>query len=191
MELSIKERFHHETLSLITEKGLSATTMRDIADRLGCDVANIYNYIPSKQHLLEEHLFSISADFHRGIDDIRSAAIGSKYKMKQIIALYVRLSSDKPLQVALLVNEWRGLKEPKKSLFLDEKGAYENKVREVINQGIEEKLFRTSDPDILFHLFLSNLRWLFEKKLEKEQSYNPIELGHQLEELIFNGLLIK
>ena len=52
-----RQRFLDEALKLIHEKGFKGMTMRNIAEKLNCDVANVYNYIENKQALLEERLF--------------------------------------------------------------------------------------------------------------------------------------
>ena len=58
-----KDLFFKETLKLIHEKGFRATTMRDIAERMNFEVANIYNYIDSKDALLENYVIGITKEF--------------------------------------------------------------------------------------------------------------------------------
>ena len=77
--------------------------MRLLAEKLHCDVANLYNYMDSKQKSLDYYLFELSADFHKGIDLIRYSKLGSMEKLRHIIHLYVQMSSEKPFQMALLV----------------------------------------------------------------------------------------
>ncbi len=184
-----KERFTRETLALISRNGFEGTTMRDIATNLGCDVANVYNYITSKSALLEEHLFSISAEFHQGIGQIIDSQIPLMDKLHHIIALYVRLSFNKPYQVSLLVNDWRSLSEDKKTEFLLEKASFEEKVRSIISQGVVQGLFRIKDVEVLLSVFLSNLRWLFEHNIHQDKRANPVELEHSLKLLILHGML--
>ena len=65
-----KTQFFEESLKLIHERGFKGTTMRDIAGRMDCDVANLYNFIKSKKDILEQSLFAINDEFHKGIDRI-------------------------------------------------------------------------------------------------------------------------
>ena len=58
-----RERFLQAVLQLIHEKGFKATTMRDIAEKLNFDVANIYNYIDSKQSLLRYTFSTFKTNF--------------------------------------------------------------------------------------------------------------------------------
>ena len=55
-----REHFFNEALKLIHEKGFKATTMRDIAQRMNFDASNSYNYVKSKQEILESFLFKTS-----------------------------------------------------------------------------------------------------------------------------------
>ena len=85
-KMTKRERFLETSLKLINEKGFKATTMRDIAQKLNCEVANIYNYVDSKQSLLETYLFGISNEFHAAIDTIIERIIDIKSREEQITA---------------------------------------------------------------------------------------------------------
>jgi len=187
-----RERFFSESLKLIHEKGYKATTMRDIAKQLDFKVANVYNYIESKQSLLESYLFGISGEFHKGIDHIIESSYSPKEKLKAVITLHVQLTSQKPYEVALLVNEWRNLEDKdgrnKLNDFLEERTAYESKVRRVVKEGIKSKQLRSMDLEIATHAILSSVRWLYNWYLEHSDSVNPIELEKQLTDFIFKGM---
>jgi AcrR family transcriptional regulator len=58
-----KKQFLDESLKMIHEKGYKATTMRDLAERMGFEVSNIYNFIDSKEALLETYLFRLQRIF--------------------------------------------------------------------------------------------------------------------------------
>ena len=76
-----REQFFTTALQLFHEKGFKATTMRNIAERMSFDVANIYNYIDNKQSLLETYLFGISQEFHNGVDNILASSYNAKEKL--------------------------------------------------------------------------------------------------------------
>ena len=77
-----REQFFTTALQLFHEKGFKATTMRNIAERMSFDVANIYNYIDNKQSLLETYLFGISKEFHDGVEDVLASSYSPKEKLK-------------------------------------------------------------------------------------------------------------
>lgn len=186
-----KEKFFEESLKLIHEKGYKATTMRDIAEKLNFKVANVYNYIGSKQELLETYLFDISNEFLESIELIMESSYAPEEKLRLIISVHVQMISKKPYELSLLVNEWRNLDEPKRGELIYLKMKYNKKVREIIITGMEQGKLRTMDPDIATLSFLSALRWLYDKFTDKSNEHskaNRIEIEKQLTDFIFLGL---
>jgi len=184
-----KKQFLDESLKMIHEKGYKATTMRDLAERMGFEVSNIYNFIDSKEALLESYLFMISEDFHDGIDHILESSYSPTEKLKALVSLNIRLTSTKPYQVGLLVNEWRNLKEPKLTRFTDRRNEYEEKVRMIIREGIESGEFRPFDMDIITHAVLSSVKWIYYWYTDHSEETNPVELEKQLTEFVLGGVL--
>lgn len=184
-----KKKFLDESLKMIHEKGYKATTMRDLADRMGFEVSNIYNFIESKEALLETYLFQISEDFHTGIDHILESSYSPTEKLKALVSLNIRLTSTKPYQVGLLVNEWRNLQEPKLTRFVERRGEYEEKVRIIIREGIDSGEFRPFDMDIITHAVLSSVRWIYYWYTDHSEEVNPIELEKQLTEFVLGGVI--
>lgn len=179
--------FYETSLKLVYKKGFKATTMRDLAEEMGCDVSNIYNYIDSKQSLLEEILFNINDLFQEGIDLIRCSDYGPIDQLKQIVRLYVNLSIERPLELSLLTNEWRNLKGEKLELFISEREKFEHKVKSIIREGMRKKVLIEMDLKLATFLFLSALRLLFDKYALTENPFNKIELERQINRYIFQG----
>ena len=180
--------FQNEMLKLMHERGFKGATMRLLAEKLECDVANIYNYIDSKQHSLDRYLFELSNQFHQGIDHIRQSNLSSMEKLKQVIHMYVRMSAEKPYQMSLLVNEWRHLRAERQGLFLKERKAYERKVRSLLKEGISDGTFKALDPNVATHLVLSSTRWLFNYFTSGKKVVNPIELERQIALFVESGI---
>ncbi len=185
-----KEKLLHQSLKLIHEKGFKATTIRDIAASMDCDVANVYNFIDSKQGLLESHLFSINEEFHLRFDEINNSSFEPIEKIKRIVGIYIDLTFAKPYQASLLVNEWRHLKEPKLSRFIKEREKFEVKVKKLIKQGIKDGSIRKVDVDIATYTLLSSVRWLFNKVASGNLKVNRIEVEKQLLDFVLCGLTV-
>lgn len=183
-----KERLLKEAFKLFHEKGFKGTTIKDIAEQMGFEVANVYNYIDSKQTLLEDSLFRISQAFHEGIDFILASSYTPLEKLKEIIRLHVRMSMDYPYEMALHTDEWRHLKEEKRERFVEERKAYEKKVRSMIEDGMKANEIRSMDAEIATHAVLSAVRWLYAWSTDHAVHFNPIELEKQLTEFIIQGL---
>ncbi len=181
-------RFYKEALKLFSERGFKGTTMRELANRLECDVANLYNYTKSKHQILETACFSINNDFHVGIDEIISMEIQTNNKIHQIIRLYINLTFTKPHEISLLVNEWRNLKEPALSRFIQERNAFENKVTDILRKGMVEGYLKNMDVSLATYLFLSSLRLLFDKYTMTTPKISKNNLEEQMYQYVLSGL---
>jgi AcrR family transcriptional regulator len=184
-------RFFNETLILIYKKGFKATTIRDIAQNLQCEVANVYNYIESKQSFLEESLFGIQQEFLAAMDTIVRSDDDAIKKLELIIASYIKTTAQRPYEQALLVNEWRNLSEPKLEGFLKRRRDYERQLQTVVQQGIEMGMFRNMDSEIVTQIILGTLRWCYQRFINPKASESPELLEKQLIDFIFVGLRAK
>lgn len=184
-----KEGFLQESLKLIHEKGFKAMTMRDIADRMDFDVSNSYNYIKSKQEILENFLFRTSHDFHEAMDNIMASNYTLDEKLKQVISSHIQIASQRPYEVALMVNEWRNLKEPKYTEYITLRDGYEQKMRDLLQAGMDATIFKAMDVDIATAVILSSLRWFHDKYTQNQNVLNPIELERQIIGFVFHGII--
>jgi len=186
-----RERFFNESLKLFHEKGFKATTLRDIADKLDCEVPNIYNYIKSKQSFLEVCLFEVSADFHKGIDEIIQSSYTANEKILEVIRLHVRFSAQRPYEMSLHVNAWRNLKEPQLGKFLSERKAYEQKIQLIIKEGMKKGLFQKMELEVSTNLLLASVRWLYNYYVGGESKINALDMEKQISDFVLRGFLKK
>tara|TARA_R110002126_G_scaffold245909_5_gene388946 strand:+ start:1187 stop:1765 length:579 start_codon:yes stop_codon:yes gene_type:complete len=184
-----RERFLQAVLQLIHEKGFKATTMRDIAEKLNFDVANIYNYIDSKQSLLEIYLFNIQNEFHDSIDLIVHSTHTPQEKLRLFICSYLQITAKRPLEQALIANEWRNLKNPKLQEFIDRRKDYENKLKTIINEGVNNGQFRIIDVDITTHIIMSALRSQYIKYIQPETSVDISEIEKEFSNFILFAIV--
>lgn len=185
-----REEFLQTSLELIHEKGFKATTMRDIADRMNFDVSNSYNYIKSKQDILELFLFRTSEELHEAMDNILGSSYAADEKLKQVISAHIQVSAKKPFEVALMVNEWRNLKEPKLAEYIALRNLYEKKMAKLLREGIKSGVFKTIDVKIATAVILSSIRWLYDAYADSKNAMNPIELERQIVGLVFRGVVV-
>ena len=165
--------------------------MRDLADHMGFKVANIYNFIDSKQTLLETYLFDISKTLHRGIDNIISSSYSPTEKLKSIISLHVSLTAQRPYELALLANEWRNLEPDKLKDFIELRNDYQTKLRGVLEEGVNNGSFQKMDLDITTEVVFSSLRWIYSWYTDHVDTYNPVELERQITEFVLGGVAVR
>ena len=184
-----KDLFFKETLRLIHEKGFRATTMRDIAERMNFEVANIYNYIDSKDALLENYVIGITKEFQTYMDNIIDSTFSPKDKLRMVISKHIQFTFEKPYQLALMANEWRNLTEPALSEYVAKRSDYIFKIASILEDGVEKGEFRPMNIEIATNSIVSSLRWSYNKYVDNSNtSINPIELEKQFMDFIFNGV---
>ncbi|MFS4448988.1 TetR/AcrR family transcriptional regulator [Maribacter sp. 2307UL18-2] len=189
MEYSAKQiDFMLKTLKLIYEKGFMATSMRDIAKHFNFEVANVYNYIDSKDSILEYFIFHILDEFEGYMSNVMDSSYSSEDKLKFLISKHIRFTFNEPYQVALFVYDWRNFKEPRLSEFKERRKAYLEKFGAIIEDGIEQGVFRKMDIQMSTFLVFSSLRWLFNIIIHEKEERNPIETEKFVTEYIFNGI---
>ncbi len=184
----MRDRFYRDALHLIHRHGFKGTSMRMIADRMNCDVSNLYNYIESKHQFLAEILFSLSREFHNRLEQILESGYDPANQLQLIIRMYVEMSFQKPLEMSLLVNEWRHLREPEQQQFMAERSEFEAKMKKLLKKGIHSGQFKKIDAEVATHLVLSSCRWLFDHFSKKNGAPNPLELERQIYGFVINGL---
>ncbi len=184
-----QNKFFNVALKLIHEQGFKATTMRDIAKAMNFEVANVYNYIDSKQALLETYLFDIADDFNNGLRDIIASSYSTIDKLKQIINLYCNLPARKPYQIGLLITEWRNLKDEKLEKFQADKKWHEDQIIQIIQSGIDEGSLKPCDPVVVTKTMLSSFNWLYTEFALKEDEINVVEIEKQIADFLLDGIV--
>lgn len=183
-----KERFMSTATTLLSEKGYKAMTMRELALELGCDKSNIYNYIKSKQDLLDQLLFEIADKFHEGLSHIESSSYSPIDKLKEVIRLHIRLTFDNPNKMNIHANEWRFLDKDRKKTFVKRRKVYENKITTIVEEGITAKDFKEGDTVFLKNCILSSIRWMYTWNIKDKSLKNPIEVEKEITEFILFGI---
>ena len=61
--------------------GYSATSMNNIAKKIGIRASSLYNHIDSKQEILSNLLLTIANKFHRGIVEVNNMSCCYREKL--------------------------------------------------------------------------------------------------------------
>ncbi|MEO9802306.1 MAG: TetR/AcrR family transcriptional regulator [Reichenbachiella sp.] len=157
---SKKQIIIEEAATLFREKGYSATTMRDIAAKVGVEAASLYNHITSKEQILSKICFSLAETYTTKMNIIISTDDSSINKIKDLLFLHVEINAMSSPLASVMNDEWRHLTEPERSEFLEKRRTYENHFITIIEQGISDGTLVDMDPKIALYTMLSSIRWL-------------------------------
>ncbi|MBV7269302.1 TetR/AcrR family transcriptional regulator [Winogradskyella luteola] len=181
-----REEIIRVAAKLFKEKGFSAVTMRDLAAEMGIKAASLYNHINSKQDILNDIIISLAEAFTEGMKLIQSSNKNCIDKLKQIIELHVKLSSQNVYGMASLNNDWMHLDEKLKyyqKLRID----YEDDFRSILKEGIASGEIINVKPDVMMFSILTTLRSLY-IWIPKKEELNLKELSSTLSQILITGI---
>ncbi|MBP7821567.1 MAG: TetR family transcriptional regulator [Saprospiraceae bacterium] len=178
----------HEAALLFREKGYSATTMRDIAFKVGIEAASLYNHISSKQDILKEICFNIAQEYINHYKSISDKNCSNEEKISSLIYLHLRMARQNVAATAVTNREWRHLEEPSFGVFMELRKMYEEGIEEIIKQGIVSNEFIAINAKVALYTILSSLRWV-ESWYRADREISPDIIEQDVLLFLKNGLL--
>ena len=157
---SKKQIILEEAATLFREKGYSATTMRDIAAKVGVEAASLYNHIKSKEQILAKICFSLADTYITKMNLIVATEDSPINKIKELLLLHLEINAMSSPLASVMNDEWRHLSEPERSEFLNQRRNYENHFLAIIEKGIKDGSVVVADAKVALYTMLSSIRWL-------------------------------
>ncbi|MGW7537092.1 TetR/AcrR family transcriptional regulator [Amycolatopsis sp. NPDC054798] len=169
------------------ERGYHATTTRDIAGAAGMSPAALYVHFPSKAALL----FAISRNGHEQtlalVEDVIGRVTGPVERMRLLVEDFVAWHARRHTVARVVQYELNALPEKEYKVVAQLRRQIEQRVREVIAEGVESGEFTVSDVGIAARAVLSLgvdvARWYSERTRQ-----TPAELGKEYGELVLRML---
>jgi len=155
---------------LFTEKGFKASSIRDLAVKVGLEPSSIYSHIHSKEELLVTICLECAEKFTKGMNEIFTESLSPEDKVSLLVRLHVELAYNDPSTVAVFSDEWKHLPADTLAIFLQSRKEYGNKFKLILKKGIAEQQFEDMDVQIMFNTIINALRWPYfsVKKHKKE-----------------------
>jgi len=171
---------------LFKQKGYSAVTMRDLASEMGIKAASLYNHIKSKQDILDMIIITLAEAFTEGMKQIQISEDNCIGKLKQIIALHVKLSSQNIYGMASLNNDWMHLTE-KREYYKELRSNYEEDFRNILEEGIASGEIVNEKPEVMMFSILTTLRSLY-IWIPKKEDFDLEEFSATLNQILIKGI---
>ena len=182
-----KEQLLEVAAKLFKQRGYAATSMRDLAAELGIEAASLYHHIKSKEEILETICFDLAAKFSNAIAEVNDIYFNAEEKLRMAIKNHVQIITQNTNQSAVFLQEWRNLSESKLGEFMKLRDAYENGIRVILKDGMNEDVFDDVDEKFASLTILSTVNWI-------NEWYNPNgkmsaeEIAKKLSDFILGGL---
>lgn len=146
--------------SLIAESGFEGLRMRDIADRVGINIATLHYHVPSKEALIE----LLTTDLRDEFIAIQMKADRSKLTAEQDLRLEFQIflevrQTNPELHIAISELKRRARHDEKVAFYVKPmQGHWVKRVTEILARGVADGTFRPDlDPEAGAHILIGSL----------------------------------
>ncbi len=182
-----KEQLIEVAAKLFKQKGYASTSMRDLAAEIGIEAASLYHHIKSKEEILETICFEMASKFTDAITETNDIYFNAEERLRMAIKNHVLIITQNINRSSVFLHEWRSLTEPKLAEFIEQRNQYEQGIRVILNDGINEDLFDNVDEKFAALTILSTVNWINEW-YNPDGKMNAEQVAEKLSDFIFGGL---
>ncbi|HEX6865212.1 MAG TPA: TetR/AcrR family transcriptional regulator [Thermoanaerobaculia bacterium] len=170
-------------------RGLHAAGMRDIAAELGMAVGNLYYYFRDKEDLLAFVQESALSRLLETAARVRALDLPADGRLRLLLEEHVVGLNDPeegtPGSLAHL--EVEALGEERRAGVLARRDEYEQILRTLIEEGMDQGMFRRADPKVASLALLGSVNWTV-KWFRPEGGMSAREIGRQIAEMMVRSL---
>jgi AcrR family transcriptional regulator len=188
VNLSRKEQVIRSAAELFREKGYAASSMRDLAQKLGIEAASLYSHIKSKEEILRQLCFDMATEFRKSLQEVEKQNVSASEKLRLGIIGHIQVMAKDLTASAVFMNEHRHLSQPYLRDFLLLRINYINRFKALLEEGAKQGEFKDSiDKKLAVMTLFSSLNWM-PMWYDPSSKIDPQNLGHQLADMLVNGL---
>ncbi len=144
---------------LFSQRGYHATSMRELAKHLNLQGGSLYAHITSKEELLLEVVRQAAERFLKVLEGLKGDPAA---KLKGLVRGHLEVIAQELPRATVFFHEWKHLSPP----LLEEAKAlrrrYERGVQAVIQEGMEQGVFRVENLRLATLFVLSALNWTYQ-----------------------------
>jgi AcrR family transcriptional regulator len=158
---SRREELTRVAARLFAERGYAGTSLADLAEALGMQKPSLYHHIAAKEDLLWEVAWEGAEAFHTALDGVPADAPATE-RIRLALRGHLAVVADQLDIATVFVREWRYLGGERRDRFVAERRRYEERIRDLFREGVEQSELRTDlDVATAALLFLSAANWAY------------------------------
>ncbi|TCN47336.1 TetR family transcriptional regulator [Rhodococcus sp. SMB37] len=109
MTASRRQKILAESARLFSERGMSATTIREIADAVGLNSGTLYHYFSSKDAIVSEILRSFLTDLVCNYESVRAEPETARHRLGLMVRVSLEVADQHPYATEIYQNEIENL----------------------------------------------------------------------------------
>jgi len=172
--------------SAFRRRGFHATSMDEIAQSLGMTKGNLYHYFPDKEAILFAcHEYFLDRQLN-SLARIEKAGYSPDVKFIRVVSSFVQAIID-DVQGGALGLEVKELSGAKLRKIVAKRDKFERGLRRLLKMGMEQGVFRETDPKLLTFAILGALNWI-SRWYRRGGSVQLHEVGEVFGDFFLHGL---
>ncbi|WP_375780911.1 TetR/AcrR family transcriptional regulator [Bradyrhizobium sp. ma5] len=133
---------------LIFERGYEAMSLRQLAAEVGIQAGSLYNHISTKQDLLFDLVQEHINDLLRELDLALEGKADPVEKLRAFVAFHVSYHMTRKREVFIANSELRSLEAKNYDAVVALRGAYEQRLAQILTDGVSEGVFEVGDIQV-------------------------------------------
>ena len=175
--------------TMFAERGLRATTVRDIADSAGILSGSLYHHFSSKEEMVDEVLRGFLDWLFARYQEIVDTEPNPLERLKGLFMASFEAIELRHAQVVIYQDEAKRLSSQGRFAYVEGRNKEQRKMwMDVLNQGIEEGYFRPDlDVDLVYR-FIRDTTWVSVRWYQPGGPLTAEEVGRQYLSIVLGGI---
>ncbi len=163
---AVRDQILRTAADLFRERGYRASTLDDIARRLGMSKASLYGYFRAKEEMLAAISRETIEVFTRELGLVLGSSLAPEDKLRRVVRAHVRFVIANRSFLTVFFSEEASLPARLAHQLAAQKDRYDKGVESIVLEGIRRGVFRDVPPRLVVFGLLGMLNWLY-------KWYNP------------------
>jgi TetR/AcrR family transcriptional regulator, cholesterol catabolism regulator len=163
---AVRDQILRAAAELFRERGYRASTLDDIAARLGMSKVTLYSYFRAKDEMLAAISREVIDEFTRGLALVLHSRVSPEDKLRHVVRQHVRFVIANRSFLTVFFSEEANLPARFARQLAGQKDRYDKDVESIVLEGIRQGVFRDLPPRLVVFALLGMLNWLY-------KWYNP------------------
>lgn len=175
--------------TMFAERGLRATTVRDIADSAGILSGSLYHHFKSKEQMVEEVLRDFLDWLFGRYREIVETEPNPLERLKGLFMASFEAIEHRHAQVVIYQDEAKRLSSLPQFDFVEARNKEQRKMwHDLLNEGIEQGCFRPDiDVDVVYR-FIRDTTWVSVRWYQPGGPLTAEEVGRQYLSIVLGGI---